>query len=108
MRNFILSWKTVLVCSIILGVVVGIQYLANHAILDETQKWATTCTFVEWDARGNTYVEMKLQCEDGEEGVISNSPVIVSYLKDPGPLTCKRYETESVRCEMRGQAEEKP
>lgn len=105
MRNFVLSWKLIIIPFLIIGVVVGIQYLAHNFILDITQKHATMCTFAEWERYGDEVV-MKLQCEDGEEGTVSDNSVVIGYLRDPGPLECRRFESGRVLCEVRGQTEE--
>lgn len=104
MFNRILGWKAVSVWSAILAVVALIQYGGNHIILDHTHKLTTTCTLVEWNP-GSKIVRMKLQCKDGEKGIIYDPDVVVSYLKNPGPLTCKRYETGSLMCEERKKQE---
>ena len=110
MRKHILSWKAYFGFSVLLAAIVGVQFLTNVVILDNTYKWTGACAFTEWEYTNDfpegKRINMKLMCDDGDEGSIDEKKVIVSYLQNPGPLTCKRYNTDSVLCEERKQEKE--
>lgn len=85
-----------------LAAVAGLQLLISSFMAEAHHVWEGECTMTDtWEAGPENDVRMHIMCSDGEKYVLANNWVTVSYLKNPGPLTCWLSENGNFGCEVR-------
>lgn len=104
MKNVILMGWQLFLLTIMIAVVVGIQTLTAFVINDSTKVADNVSCNVKDVVIENERVRLKIDC-NGKEITMSNVMVIVSYMKNPGPLTCALYKTDSIVCAPRSPVE---
>ena len=79
----------------------GIEKFAAEYVADKATRTAVSCSVGKEPIIEGTRVALKLDC-NGRELVLEDAPVIVSYLKSPGPLNCDVSASGRFSCKERG------
>jgi len=95
MRKLVISWKGILICSLLLGFAVGIQWMVRDSFKDSTKVWEGTCSFVSWEEKDGKIEKMNVKCDD-KEGYTKDSDTIIAYLRNPVPFPGILYESGKV------------
>lgn len=86
---------------ILAAVLAGIQYGIHLAIKGDGAKVLVNVSCSAEDTvADDDKVSLQLDCH-GQKAVMRDSKVVVSYLKNPGPLTCDIYKSGKVKCQER-------
>ncbi len=100
MKDFILPAGGLVGVAFLVVVLVVAESFAAFVIRDFTKVAnGVTCTVKTIDT-GKNDVALKLDC-GGKEAFTKNVKVIISYVQNPGPLTCTTYKSSSASCEPR-------
>ena len=86
MKEFILPPMGLLVVLVVIGLIVGVQFVALAVTEEFTKVYEGPSTFKSWSKSGD-YVRLSLYY-NGKEAWTKNTEVILGYLAKPGPLTC--------------------
>jgi hypothetical protein len=95
MKKLIISWKGMLVLFLLLFFTVCIQWMVRDSFKDSTKVWEGTCSFASWVEKDGKVEKMKVKCDD-KEGYISDSEIIIAYLRNPVPFPGILYESGKV------------
>ena len=99
MKNFIIPGGALFGLFVVVAIVVAVEAFAGY-VLDDFTKIASDVSCGVKAVETKTDPVLKLDC-DGREASTTNPAVIVSYLQNPGPITCSLYKTGSVVCDPR-------
>ena len=100
MRKFILPKGLLLGLFVILAILGGIQFGVNKWILYDTKVGQMVCETHEIDKSGSRYLKLNITCA-GKETSTKDAAVVLSWIRNPGPLNCTLYELGNVSCEPR-------
>lgn len=102
MRRFILFGGALFVTAFIFGFLAVIQMAIHEdcSQSDGAKVLVDVACVVEDTIVDDHDVALKLDCQ-GQKTVVRDSTVVVSYLKNPGPLTCTVYKSGKAKCQLR-------
>ena len=100
MKNLILTRGSLVILVLAVVALVGIQAGIAYIIDDSTKVADGVICDVKDVGVSDNHVQMKLNCSD-REVTTTQTTVIVSYMKNPGPLTCALYKTDNAKCKSR-------
>lgn len=106
MKRFIVFGGGLLGIFIAFGLLALIQFGIHDCSQGDGAEVIVDATCVVEDTIADDHdVTLKLDCQ-GQKIVVRNSKVVVSYLKNPGPLTCTVYKSTiyksgKVKCQLR-------
>ncbi|TSC84868.1 MAG: hypothetical protein G01um101413_252 [Parcubacteria group bacterium Gr01-1014_13] len=96
----------ILMATVILSLVLGIIHKETEGPGPEVLTNGT-CMVLDTVVTSDNKVVLELNCQG--IGAITNDPdVLVSWIKNPGPLTCTIYESGKVECQLSKQEAESP
>lgn len=101
--GILMPYYAIIVLGIIVTVLWGGLGLTNYVVRDWTLSWEGQCTVGDWKEDG--MVGFNVDCGDNGKAVIIDSDIVRSYMDDPGPITCRRYLTDSISCDARPRVE---
>lgn len=101
MRKFIVFGGGLVVLAAAALLLASLQYGIHLAIKGDGAKVLVNvnCS-VQDTVTDDDNVSLQLDCQ-GRKKVVSDPKVVVSYLKNPGPLTCTIYKSGKVKCQER-------
>lgn len=82
---------------IVLAAALFLQHAIHAAALDRVKVWEGTCTFKEWGG-DEKHIRMIIDC-NGQDAYLIQPEVILAYLKNPAPFSCKRFRSGQALCE---------
>lgn len=98
MRRFIVQGPVLIVLTMVIVVVCGLQFVAADIIKRTTTVARdVVCTGEELGVERNG-VALRLNC-GGRKAYTDEAETIARYAKDPSPLTCTLYESGIASCE---------
>lgn len=85
---------------IVVGILVGVQFGINEWVLYEAEVGQVTCKVHDVD-KSSSYLKLEMNC-DGKEASTTSVDVVLSWVLNPGPLSCTLYKRGNISCEPRG------
>jgi len=99
--EWVVPVQVLIVLSLALSILWGIQGVVHYAVLDSQEVWQGTCRQVGFDD-GGTLVGLVVDCGGTRQQLeVTDAAVVRSYLKDPGPLQCTYSAAEVLHCSPR-------
>ena len=98
-NEFILPGKSLLIVTALVILVLGVEVALACFIADFTKVADVACNLKSVDTEEDP-VTLTLDC-GGKEVVTAQSQVVVSYLRNPGPVTCTIYKLGKAVCKPR-------
>lgn len=91
---------TIILVGAFVGLIVLMISLSNEQQRDTTVAWVGECGVGEPYSPGGAQIHLPLNC-NGTKTMIWQGHIIVSWIKNPGPLHCTLYESERAECDER-------
>ena len=97
MRRFVIFGVGIMMIFILSVFLAFIQLLIHNGTKSDPKVAVNVACAVEDTITDNDKVVLKLDCQ-GQKKVTIDPEAVVSYLKNPGPLTCTIYKSGKVNC----------
>ncbi|MEK7628193.1 MAG: hypothetical protein AAB421_02105 [Patescibacteria group bacterium] len=96
----IIPWPVLALTLMVTIVIAGFQAMFHDVGLRDRTAKTEICTVSGPKATSSDRIRLYFAC-GGRELSTDSAEVIVSYLKNPGPLTCKTYSGGLIECDQR-------